>query len=304
MHSMPTQYSKPPRAHSIQACWQHLVNVLTSAGIDCAQQEAAIILQRVTGQSPTEFYTNLQRTVLPAETLQIEAILVRRLRHEPLQYILGSAQFYGREFYVDSTVLIPRPESELLIDVARDLLPALPGNGASQWFADIGTGSGSIAVTFACEFPQCRILALDNSRPALQVARRNVARHNVGDRVHLLQGDLLSAMGEEVSIIASNLPYVRTSDIANLSPEVSRFEPHQALDGGADGLEAIFRLCRQAPQVLQPGGWLLLEVGDDQAEVVSASLMREHVWESLSTFADLRSVPRVVAGRLAQQNSA
>jgi release factor glutamine methyltransferase len=277
---------------------------LTEAGVDCARQEATIALQHVTGQSPTEFYANLQRTILPTESTLLESILARRLQHEPLQYILGSAHFYGCEFYVNSRVLIPRPESELLVDVTRDLLPGLAPTSNGPWFVDVGTGSGSVAITLAREFPQARILAVDRSRDALQVAFRNVTTHAVGARVHLLQCDLLSALRHGFSIIAANLPYVKTDDIAVLSPEVSHFEPHQALDGGADGLAAISRLCSQAPHVLIPGGWLMLEVGEGQAAEVSALLARQNVWDSLSTFTDLRGIPRVVAGRLALKSDA
>ena len=282
----------------MQVAWQHLVSVFADAGIDCARQEAGIVLQHVTRQTPTDFFANLQRTLLPAEMSQVEAIASRRLSHEPLQYILKSAYFYGREFYVDSRVLIPRPETELLIEVVQDILSGLPRSAEGLWFADVGTGSGSVAVTLACEVASARVLAVDNSRTALQVARINASRHSVGDRVHLVHGDLLTALGTGIDAILANLPYVPTRDIRGLSPDVSRFEPHCALDGGVDGLDAIMRLCTQAAQSLNTNGWILLEVGEGQADEVLEILSRQHRWDSLRSVADLRGIPRVLAGRM------
>ena len=285
---------------SVQSCWQHLVCVLTDAGIDCARQEATILLQHVTHQSPIEFYCNLQRALAPSETCELEEHLSRRLRHEPLQYILGASYFYGREFYVDSRVLIPRPETELLIETALGMLPDLPRRDGRVWLADVGTGSASIAVTLACQFPTVRILALDRSGAALEVARINIARHAVDDRVHLLQGDLLTAVGRGFGAIVANLPYIRTQDIALLSPEVSCFEPCEALDGGAHGLAPILRLCRQAPSVLLAGGSLVLEVSDDQADELLGHLSKGAAWDSLVTAPDLRGIRRVVVATLAK----
>jgi len=297
MHSKPPRYSKLLPCLSIQASWQRLVDLFTDAGIDCARQEASIVLQHVTRQAPTDFFANLQRTLLPAENSQVEAIVSRRLLREPLQYILNSAYFYGREFYVDSSVLIPRPETELVVELVREILPVLPQCAGGLRFADVGTGSGSVAVTLACEIPGARILAIDSSKEALQVARINAARHSVGDRVHLLQGDLLTAVGSRYSAIVANLPYIPTEDIQGLSPEVSCFEPRSALDGGANGLGAITRLCSQAAQALDTNGWLVLEVGEGQADRVQQLLSQQHMWESLRSVPDLRGVSRVVAGR-------
>ena len=296
MHSKPPRYSKLLPCLSVQASWQRLVGVFTDAGIDCARQEASIVLQHVTEQTPTVFFANLQRILLPAEISQVDAIVLRRLLHEPLQYILNSAHFYGREFYVDSSVLIPRPETELLVDMVLDILDALPQRAGGLRFTDIGTGSGSVAVTLACEVSGAQILAIDSSKAALLVARINAARHSVRDRVHLLQGDLLTAVGTRNSAIVANLPYIPTEDIPGLSAEVS-FEPRHALDGGADGLDAITRLCSQAGQALDTNGWLLLEVGEGQADRVLQLLSQQHLWDSLRSVPDLRGISRVVAGR-------
>lgn len=300
MHSPLTPSSSLPPGLSVQSCWQHVVNRLSGAGNDDARQEATWLLQHVTRQSPPEFYSDLQRTLSTSETIQLQEFLSRRLRHEPVQYILGSAFFYGRKYYVDSRVLIPRPESELLIETTLDVLPDLPREGGLMWLADVGAGSANIAVTLACELPEARILAVDRSGEALQVARVNIAAHSVGDRVYLVRGDLLTAAKRGLSAIVANLPYIRSQHIPWLSAGVSRFEPHQALDGGQDGLEPILRLCEQAPRVLLPGGRLLLEVGDDQADELVNRLSQTGVWDSLVTCADLRGVQRVVSAGLAR----
>ncbi len=277
-----------------------MVRVLADGGFDCAGQEAAMLLQHATHQSPVDFYSNLQREIGVTEASDLERMLARRLNHEPLQYILGSCGFYGRDFHVDSRVLIPRPESELLIEVVREVLRDLPRQDGNVWLADVGTGSASLAITLACEFPLIRCLAVDKSGEALRVARTNVSRHSCSDTVHLLQGDLVTAVGCRVSAIVANLPYVRTEDIECLIPEVSRFEPREALDGGVDGLSSILRLCEQAPRVLLPGGRLLLEVGDDQAIPLMDLLSGTARWDSVTTLADLRGVNRVLTARLAE----
>jgi len=298
MHSPLTPSSNLPPGLSVQSCWQLVVNRLTDTGDDCARQEATWLLQHVTRQSPPEFYSNLQRTLSSSETSQIQEHLSRRLRHEPVQYILESACFYGRDYYVDSRVLIPRPESELLIDTALNFMPNLPRENGVMWLADVGTGSGSIAVTLAYELPDARILAIDRSGEALRVARMNIATHAVGDRVHAVQGDLLSATRRGLSAIVANLPYVRSQDIPRLSADVSCFEPHEALDGGGDGLVLILRLCDEAPDVLLAGGRLLLEVGEGHADELMQHLSRNGIWDSVVTCADLHGMPRVVSARL------
>jgi release factor glutamine methyltransferase len=298
MHSTPPRYSKLPNRLSIQAYWQQLVTRLEHAGCECARQEATLILQHVTAQSATAFVTTLQRPVTPSEQEQAEGLLRRRLAREPLQQILGTAGFYGRVFHVDLHVLVPRTETELLVETAIGMAGALPRSERGLRLADVGTGSGCIAVTLACELPDARVVALDVSRKALEIARRNIAVHNVGDRVQPVQSDLLTAVGGRLSALVANLPYVRTAELSTLQPEVSRFEPRRALDGGADGLDAIRRLILQAPGALLPGGALLLEVGHGQAGDVLSLLDAQHVWGSMQVLEDLQGIPRVIVARL------
>ena len=297
MHSTQPPYSKPPHCLSIQAYWQYLVTRLQDAGCDCARQEATAILRHVTGQSTAAFFATLQRALSPAELATAEAFLERRLTREPLQHILGSVDFYGRTFLIDSRALVPRPETELLVDAAVAMAADLPLAKGALEFADVGTGSGCIAVTLAHELPHARITATDVSRAALELAQLNVAKHGVGSRVRLVESDLLSAVTGPLSAIVANLPYVRTSDISELQPEVSRFEPRRALDGGADGLDIIRRLVHRAPELLPPGGGLCLETGLGQASAVLSILEAQQQWCALRTQRDLQGIVRVVSAR-------
>ena len=298
MHSMQPYCSKLVHCHNMQSSWQQTFRILANAGIESSEQEARLLLQHVTNQSLTELMCNLRRPLSADELAQLQVCITRRLRGEPLQYILGYVHFYGREFMVDSRALIPRPESELLIDMARSLPAQELTDGGNPLLADVGTGSGVIAVSLAYEFPNAWVLALDVSREALMVARRNIQRHSVSHRVDLVQGDLLNAIGMKCDIIIANLPYVCTADLPHLSREIACFEPQNALDGGVDGLSLISRLYMQAPGVLKPGGWLILEVGESQAATVVYSLSQDSRWESMTATADFRDIKRVVAARL------
>ncbi len=311
MHSTPPHYSKLDHGVSIQACWQHSIRVLAHAGIDAAsaRQETSLLLQHVMRQSLTELLCNLQHRPSREQLMQLEECLTRRTQREPIQYILGYTYFCGRRFAVDTRVLIPRQESEVLIEVARDVCHWPPLSGTPLRLADIGTGSGAIAVTLACDLPTAHILGIDISREALQVARTNIERHSVSERVSLVQGNLASMVGVTFDMVVANLPYVHSKHLPHLSPEITRFEPHTALDGGSTGLSLIFRLLTQAPGLLRAGGWLLLEVGDTQAGDVVRNLAQQSHWGSIATATDVAGAQRVVAiqrsgGSVASTNAA
>ncbi len=297
MHSMPPRCSKLLPCLSIQTVWQSVAEKLNQAGIDDAGREATIILQHVTRQPPAEFFANLQRGLMPTERERVEQILSRRLRREPLQYILESAFFYGREFYVDARVLIPRPETELLVENVLARAPDLPC-AVSPRVLDVGTGSGAIAVTLACELENVQVVAIDRSAAALQVARANAVKHMVSDRLSFVQTDMISAVGMPIDAIVANLPYIPTADIPGLSPEVSSFEPLAALDGGTSGLELISALCLQAATLLKPGGWLFLEVGQHQAAEVAKLLSDVPIWTQTDVLRDLQGIDRIVVARI------
>ena len=258
---------------------------LAAAGIDDAQIEAEVLLRHaLSGISRAQLYARLQDALDPDTAARFEALLQRRLAREPSAYITGTREFLGYDFAVSPAVLIPRPETETLIDVAIDAVTARFGAPSAQAregshapqahperalsIIDVGTGSGVVAVCLALGLPKATVYAIDASRDALAVAAANARRHGVYDRITFIEGDLLEPAPAPVDLIVANLPYVRTADIATLQPEVRDYEPRAALDGGPDGLNLIRRLLEVAPDYLQPGGAVCLEFGDGQADAL------------------------------------
>jgi len=208
---------------------------------------------------------------------------------EPLQYITGVQDFYGREFRVTPDVLIPRPETELLVEAALEV-----SKGAL--ICDVGTGSGCIAITLLCELRDARAVAVDKSAAALEIAKLNAAKQSVADRATFVVSNCFDALdrGEyQFDLIVSNPPYVSEAELIGLQREVRDHEPHVALSPGPDGLSVIRRLLTEAPAFLKPNGHLLMEIGFDQGEAVR-SLIDESVWSLLEIRPDLQSIPRVV----------
>jgi release factor glutamine methyltransferase len=272
---------------------------LRVAGVGEARREAGSLLSHATGRDRTFIITHADESLTPDELSALRAAVSRRAAGEPLQYITGRQEFYGLEFEVTSDVLIPRPETELLVETALELLKDRP----SPLLCDVGTGSGCIAVALLHEREDARAVALDISPEALRVAARNAARHGVGERMLTLVSDCLGALGAEeyadlrFDLIASNPPYVAERDLAGLQREVRDHEPRVALTPGGDGLSVIRRLLREAPRFLKPGGHLLLEIGFNQHEQVGA-LIDPRTWQLLDIHEDLQGIPRTVALRL------
>ncbi len=296
-HSAPEPNANLPPCDSIQACLVHTRGVLAHAGVESPEQEASLLLQYVTGQSLTNLFCQLQRPPAASEQATLERLLSRRLGREPLQYIVSCATFYGRDFYVDSRVLVPRPETELLVHQFAELAGELPRNGERLRVIEVGTGSGALAITLACESPGLEVTATDASREALQVAAANCARHGVRERVPLVQGDLLSWFRSGFAAVVANLPYVPSAAFDGLSPEVREHEPRAALDGGLDGLREIRRVIVQASEGLAGNGWLLLEVGAGQSGPVETLMRQAGCWSNVKTVYDLAGVGRVVLGK-------
>jgi release factor glutamine methyltransferase len=217
--------------------------------------------------------------------------LRRRAAHEPIQYILGEQEFFGLNFAVTPDVLIPRPETEHLVEA---LLARVPHDQPVR-IADVGTGSGAIAVVSAHSLPLAHVTALDILEAALAVARRNAETHQVTNRVRFLKSDLLSAVaGERFDAIVSNPPYVAEVDCDSLEPQVRDYEPAVALFGGSSGLEVYERLIPQADEALHPGGWLLMEMGLGQRNALKQLLSG---WTDVSFVDDLQGIPRVACAR-------
>lgn len=242
---------------------------LKAAGIEQPALEAAWLLEYVLGLSPLMQRLKLEREVTAAEWARVQALVGRRANREPLQYLLGTQEFCGREFRVTPAVLIPRPESALLVDETVRRCKANP----SATVVDVGTGSGCLAVSVAAVLSTARVLAIDVSPEALAVARINMVQHDVTGRIECFCGDLLAPLSEallanHVDVILANPPYIAEIDWMTLQPEVRCFEPRLALAGGRDGMDLYGRLLRQAPPYLKPGGALLMEVGAGQAASV------------------------------------
>lgn len=228
-------------------------------GVETASLDAQLLLCAVLDVPRTTLLAYPERVLTYEQAAAYEALIARRAAGEPVAYLLGQREFFGLDFAVTPAVLIPRPETEHLVEAALAWLAQHPG----AWVADIGTGSGAIAVSVAYHAPQAQVYAVDLSEEALAVAAQNAARHQT--RVIFLQGDLLEplrALPQRVDLLLANLPYIATEEVPRL--EVSRHEPHLALDGGLDGLRLIERLLRAAPDVCAPDALLLLEIGADQ----------------------------------------
>ncbi|SHJ23115.1 peptide chain release factor N(5)-glutamine methyltransferase [Desulfofundulus thermosubterraneus] len=275
---------------------------LRQKGIDAAPLEAEVLLAHVTGMDRVGLYREAGRLLTREEEEKFQELLQRRAAGEPVAYLTGCREFMGLSFRVTRDVLIPRPETELLVETALELLGR--GDGARELLlADVGTGSGAIAVSLAHYLGKGTIYATDISPAALAVATENARRHRVAGHIIFLAGDLLSPLQKvlppgSLSLVAANLPYIPSAAVGRLMPDVARYEPHLALDGGCDGLELYRRLVPQARELLAPGGYLLMEIDPSQAPLM-ARLLPEGTW-CYQVRRDLASRERlVVAQRMA-----
>jgi release factor glutamine methyltransferase len=272
---------------------------LAEAGLPTARQDAEWLLAAVLGRERFALYLEPDRAVVEAAGGRFRALVARRADHEPLQHLLGYEDFCGLRLRVTPDVLIPRPETEGLVEWARELLNASSSNG-SPLLADIGTGSGAIACALAAACPDARVVATDISPAALAVAEGNVRALGLGGRVRVIAGDLLKPLAAEpaaLDMIVANAPYLPSGILPSLPREVFAFEPRQALDGGPDGMEVIRRLLTAAPAALRPGGRLVLEIGEEQAAPLAA-VMTAAGFVDVAARDDLRGVSRYLAGRL------
>ena len=248
---------------------------LAESGSDTPQLDALVLLGFVLGVNKAWLYAHPTRELTESEIGHYEDLVRRRMRHEPVAYLIGFKPFYGLDIVVDRNVLIPRPETELLVDRVLDYLGSLEGAGRHLSVADVGTGSGAIAVALAANLPELTVYAVDLSNEALAVAVQNVERHGLGGQVQLLSGQLLDPLSTQVDVIVANLPYIATADLDTLPRQVRDYEPVLALDGGADGLAVIADLLAtlalpQGGSKLRPGGRVYLEIGAGQGGAARA----------------------------------
>ena len=269
--------------------------ILSQHGISDSRLEADLLVCHAAGLSRLELLLEPERRLSAEQVARLRRFLSRRLTREPIPYIVGASEFYGIELHVDPRVLIPRPETELLVERAIDVANRLKAGGIERpVIADIGTGSGCIAIALAMNLPQAQMYAVDISADALEVARTNCKRYSLSKRVSLLHGDLMEPLPEPAHIVTANLPYVEASELPRLAKEIS-FEPRKALDGGQDGLASIRRLLAQMPTKAFPESTVLLEVGFGQAPSV-AELARALYPESLiREYKDLSGIERVLS---------
>jgi len=261
--------------------------LLAASDIEDAALESELLLRHVLKISRVQLYLDLSRELSPKQEETFWRLVKRRLNGEPTAYITGHREFYGFDFYVAPDVLVPRPESELLVEKALNLAH----HRNISTIAEIGTGCGAIAISLALNLPETKIYATDISAPALKVALFNCQKHGVANRICLLQGDMLDPLPEPVDLIVANLPYVKE---AELLPALASFEPMLALNGGSEGLEKIRQLCQQAGSKLRPQGCLLLEIGQGQGEAVTSSLCSLFPSARIEVAPDLSGIERAV----------
>jgi release factor glutamine methyltransferase len=275
-------------------------DLLKAGAVPSPRLNAEVLLMHAAQCDRTCLYAHGERELTAAEWARYSRSLKERREDKPTQYITGHQEFWGLDFLVNPSVLIPRPETEVVVEVALDILRAPYPAGRGCTIADVGTGSGCIAIALATELPEARVIALEKSPEALETARVNAARLGVESRITFHLSDLLKrSTGErlpQLQIIVSNPPYVSTNDAGNVMPEVSKYEPTAAVFAGESGLETYARLIPQAAEALSPGGSLVLELGYDVKKRVR-TLLEGGDWEEIGWRHDLAGITRVASAR-------
>lgn len=278
---------------SIAEALRDASQILKRAGVPEARREAGSLLSFVLAKDRTFLIAHAEDQLEDAALRAFQESVERRAAGEPLQYITGVQDFFGREFRVTPDVLIPRPETELLVEAALELSVPAP------FICDVGTGSGCIAITLLRENPETRAVAVDKSPAAIEVAKLNAENLSVSDRLTLLVSDCFDALDRsdyQFDLVVSNPPYVSAAMIDGLQREVRDHEPLVALSPGPDGLSVIRRLVEEAPAFLKDDGYLIMEIGFDQGEAVQR-LVDNDVWRLIEIRPDLQGIPRIVVLR-------
>jgi len=275
----------------VQGARDRFVHVGISAPV--ATLDAEVLARQVLGWDRARFLTDRNEHATSAFLLNYEPLVARRERREPVSYILGTREFYGLDFEVGPDVLIPRHETEMIVEETLELV----GKDGSPRIVDVGTGSGCIAISLARAIPGARVTASDVSGGALNVARRNAARHGVLDRMTFIETSFLDGIEEGVDVIVSNPPYVPSISRPGLTPEVRDFEPRVAVFSGEDGLDCLRSVLQGAAAKLRPGGWLVMEFGCGQDDCVTALVHEAEGIDLVKIRHDIQDIPRTAICR-------
>lgn len=294
---------------------QWAADLLAEASVSSPRLDAELLLASVLGVERWRLILERDRKLTPWELQALNAMLERRIQRQPVAYILGQKEFWSLPLRVTPAVMIPRPETEVLVEAALWQLQGVRGQGLGTVpqspspiprpliIVELGTGSGAIALALAKELPQARIYATDCSPEALAIARENACSLGFAQRILFLEGDLYEPLPEalagEIDLLISNPPYIPSDEIERLPPEVRLYEPRMALDGGPDGLEIHRRILASAGRFLRPGGLLALEIGADQGKAVVQLLEREKLYDAVEVVRDYAGHDRVVLARRA-----
>jgi release factor glutamine methyltransferase len=267
---------------------------LKQSGVALPHREAASLLAFALGKTKTFLLTHDDYELSEAEAAAFQSLVERRAAREPFQYITGRQEFYGLDFAVAPGVLIPRPETETIVENALEILK----NSENPRFCEVGVGSGCISVSILFNVLAATAIGLDVSEKALEVSRKNADKHDVAARLELRKSDVFGALGDEkFDLIVSNPPYIPRSEIDGLQSEVRDFEPLEALTDGGDGLSIIEKIVQAAPKFIKSGGFLLMEIGFGQAKAVE-NLFENSVWQLVEILPDLQGIPRTVRAQV------
>lgn len=282
---------------TVQRILQWTTSFLQQKNVESPRLESELLLAHARGCQRIRLYTDFESPLTDDERNKMREFVRRRANREPLAYITGKREFYGRDFHVGTGVLVPRPDTETLVDVCLDYLP----KDRPLSVCEVGFGSGCISITLAKQRPQLKLVASDISADAMQFAEQNVELHDVGQQVQLVAGNAFEPIAELnaglFDGIVSNPPYIRDDEMAELAPEVIKYEPSLALVSGEDGLDLIRQLIQQAPTHLKPGGWMALELDPAQSDEVAA-LFTKNGFQKPCIHNDLGGQDRVVAAKL------
>jgi release factor glutamine methyltransferase len=276
---------------TLVSAWTAARDRLRAAGVEQPVLDARLLIEAGAGVARLDIISDPQRALSRAQLEEIEKLIARREAREPVSHILGRKAFWKFELAVGPAVLTPRPETEFLVELALEILP----KESAARVLDLGVGSGAVLLAVLAERPNASGAGLDSQIGALAVAQANAVAHGLDMRARFVQGEWEHDFGEAFDLVVSNPPYIASDDIERLAPEVARYEPRVALDGGADGLSAYRRICARLPRLLAPGGAFALEVGAGQAEAAGALAAKSGL-DLAAPRADLSGVPRIVWG--------